>query len=73
MLYQIISSYSSDFISKRAVVDYKIATKIAIIIDWSQVTYESDFTVIKKQDVLTTSYYTILGGFNTLYGVIDIA
>ena len=71
LLYQIISSYSSDFISKRAVVDYDITTQKPIIVDWSQIIYESDFIVISKQDVPSSSYQTILGGFKNLYGAVD--
>lgn len=56
LLYQIISSYSSEYISKRAVVDYdKISLNITII-DWSKITYESDFTVIDKQDLQVSTY-----------------
>lgn len=72
LLYQIISSYSSDFISKRAVVDYNTTTQKPIIVDWSQVTYESDFTVINRQDVSSSSYQTILGGFKDLYRAVDL-
>jgi hypothetical protein len=71
LLYQIISSYSSDFISKRAIVDYDITTQKPIIVDWSQITYESDFIVISKQDVPSSSYQNILGGFKNLYGAVD--
>jgi hypothetical protein len=39
LLYQIISSYSSDYISKRAVVDYDIVSQKPIILDWSQIIY----------------------------------
>lgn len=51
LLYQIISSYSSDYISKRAVVDYNEITQNSTILDWSQVIYESDFTVVGKTDI----------------------
>lgn len=72
LLYQIISSYSSDYISKRAVVDYDVNKKIAIILDWSQVIYESDFTTISKQDVPISSYQTLLSSFKTLYPSLDV-
>lgn len=39
LLYQIISSFSSDYISKRAVVDYDEIRQKATIVDWSQVVY----------------------------------
>lgn len=39
LLYQIISSFSSDYISKRAVVDYDEIQQKATIVDWSQVVY----------------------------------
>jgi len=35
LLYQIISSYSSEYISKRAVVDYNFDNKQVLLLDWS--------------------------------------
>lgn len=73
LLYQIISSYSSDFISKRAVVDYDTVIQKPTIIDWSELSLESDFTVISKQDVPSSTYQTLLAGFNSAFGKLDLS
>jgi hypothetical protein len=73
LLYQIISSYSSDFISKRAVVDYDTVIQKPTIVDWSQVSLESDFTVITKQDVPSSTYQTLLTGFKSVYESVDLS
>lgn len=46
LLYQIISSYAADYISKRAVVDYDEKTTKAVIVDWSLITKEADYTIL---------------------------
>jgi sulfur relay (sulfurtransferase) DsrF/TusC family protein len=71
LLYQIISSYSSEYISKRAVVDYDEFNQNSTIVDWSQITYESDFTVISSQDLQISNYQSLLSGFSDLYPTIE--
>lgn len=56
LLYQIITSFSSEYISKRAVVDYNEVNFQSTIVDWSSVTSETDFTVVGKQEVQNNTY-----------------
>lgn len=67
LLYQIITSYTADYISKRAVVDYDEKTTKAIIVDWSQVSKESDYTILEKKDAESNKFHNILDGFKQLY------
>lgn len=63
LLYQIISSYTADYISKRAVVDYDEKTTKAFIVDWSAVTKESDYTILEKKDTESKDFSSIFNEF----------
>lgn len=63
LLYQIISSYTADYISKRAVVDYDEKTTKALIVDWSPVAKEADYTILQKKDVDTKKIQSTLVEF----------
>lgn len=63
LLYQIISSYTADYISKRAVVDYDEKTTKAFIVDWSPIAREADYTILEKKDVDAKNFQSTLDGF----------
>lgn len=67
LLYQIISSYTADYISKRAVVDYDEKTTKAFIVDWSPIAREADYTILEKKDVDAKNFQSTLDGFKQLY------
>lgn len=67
LLYQIISSYTADYISKRAVVDYDEKTTKAFIVDWSPIAREADYTILERKDVDAKNFQSTLDGFKQLY------
>lgn len=52
-------------------VDYDEIAQKATIVDWSQVIYESNFTVLGRQDLPQTGYLSLLNSFTDLYPVVE--